>query len=158
MKAEELEPVKGTCAARKRATEQVTKRERQFEEALPFLSSRGEALVVELGAYEEDSEKENQDVGEGSSDGVLCPIVYIPSSEPIPAPPPKKKPFLTKVTEDLRCSFKEGRQKFLSGEGVPWLEHELERYTPEPHVERSGIRYVSVSDVDKFIDHVVGHL
>ena len=59
LKAEELEPIKGTRAARKRATalatEQITERERQYEEALPFLSSGEEHLAVELGTYEEDS-------------------------------------------------------------------------------------------------------
>ena len=100
MKAEELEPVKGTCAARKRATEQVTKRERQFEEALPFLSSREEHLAVELRAYEEDSKKENRDVREGSSHGFLR-LIPSPSPSPIPILPPRKKPSLEKVTESL---------------------------------------------------------
>ena len=54
-----MEPVRGTCAARKRAAQQIAKRERQYKEALPFLSSREECLAVELGAYEKDSEKEN---------------------------------------------------------------------------------------------------
>ena len=53
LKAEELEPIKGTCAVRKRATmlatKQIAKRERQYEEALPFLSSGEEDLAVELG-------------------------------------------------------------------------------------------------------------
>ena len=47
---------------------------------------------------------------------------------------------------------------FLSGGGVPWLEHQLERYSPEPHVKRSGIRYVGVLDVDEFLDHIVSYL
>ena len=58
-----MEPIKGICAARKRATqeaaEQVAERDRQAREAFPFLSSEEEHLAVELGAYEEDSEKEN---------------------------------------------------------------------------------------------------
>ena len=58
-----MEPIKGTCAVRKRAAvlaaEQVAERERQYKEALPFLSSGEECLAFELGAYEEDSEKEN---------------------------------------------------------------------------------------------------
>ena len=58
-KAEELEPVKGTHAARKRAAEQIAKSERQYEEALPFLSSSQECLATRLGAYEEDSKKKN---------------------------------------------------------------------------------------------------
>ena len=33
-KAEELEPVKGTCPVRKRATQQIAERERQYKEAL----------------------------------------------------------------------------------------------------------------------------
>ena len=63
MKAKELEPVKGRRAARKRATalaaEQIAERERQYEEALPFLSSEEECIAAGLGAYEGDSEKEN---------------------------------------------------------------------------------------------------
>ena len=63
MKAKELELVKGTRAVRKRAAvlaaKQITERERQYEEALPFLPSEEECLAVELGAYEEDGEKEN---------------------------------------------------------------------------------------------------
>ena len=59
-KAEELEPIKGTHAVRKRAAQQITKRERQEREALPFLSSKEEHLAAELGAYEEDSKKENE--------------------------------------------------------------------------------------------------
>ena len=157
-KTEELEPVRGTCAVRKRATQQVTKRERQEREALPFLSSEEEHLAAELGAYEEDSKEENQDVGEGSSHGILHLIPSSPSPNPIPIPPPKKKPSLEKVTEDLCWLFEKDRQQFLSGGGVPWLECELERYSPEPHVERSGIRYVSVLDVDNFLDTVVSCL
>ena len=52
LKAERMEPVKGTCAARKRAA-------KEFFEGLP---SKEEALAVALGAYGSDSEKENQDV------------------------------------------------------------------------------------------------
>ena len=161
LKARELEPIKGTCAARKRATtfaaEQITERERQYKEALPFLSSREEHLAVELGAYEEDSKKENRDVGEGPCHGFLH-LIPSPSPSPIPILPPRKKPSLKKVTEHLHQLFEKDRQKFLHGEGVPWLEWELERYSPEPHVERSGISYVSVSDVDEFLDSVIGKL
>ena len=161
MKARELEPIKGTCVARKRAAvlaaEQITKRERWYEEALPFLSSKEECIAAGLGACEEDSEKENQDVGEGPSHGFLC-LIPEPSPSPIPILPPRKKPSLEKVTEDLCQSFKEGRQEFLLGGGVPWLEHELERYSPEPRVERRGIGYVSVLDVDDFLNTVVGKL
>ena len=46
----------------------------------------------------------------------------------------------------------------MSGEGVPWLEYKLERYSLEPRIKRSGIRFVSVSDVDEFLDTVVGKL
>ena len=137
---------------------EVTTREKSAKEALYCLLSDEEALTIELGVYKEDSEKENWDVGEGSSHGVLCPIYYAPSPEHIPIPPPKKKPSLEKATEDLCQQFEEGRQKFLSGDRVPWLEHQLEMYSLEQHVERSGIGYVSVSDVDEFLDHVVGHL
>ena len=118
LKVKEMEPIKGACAVRKRAAEQVTERERQAREALPFLSSGEEALAVELGAYEEDSEKENRGVGEGSSHGIFRPITTSPSPKPIPIPPPRKKPSLEKVTEDLHCSFEIGRQRFLSSEGV----------------------------------------
>ena len=38
------------------------------------------------------------------------------------------------------------------------MERELERYSPELHVEKSGIGYVSVLDVDDFLDTVVGKL
>ena len=69
-----------------------------------------------------------------------------------------KKLSLEKVTESLRRSFEEDRQKFLSGKGVPWLEHTLERHSPEPRVKRSGVGYVSVLDVDEFLNTVVGHL
>ena len=110
-----------------------------------------------MGSPEEDSEKENQDVGEGPSHGFLH-LIPNQSPSPIPIPPPRKKPSLKKVTKSLRQSFEEGRQKFLSGEGVPWLEHALERHSPEPRVERSGVGYVSVSDVDEFLDTVVSKL
>ena len=50
MKAKELEPIKGICAARRRATaeaaKQIAERERQYEEALPFLSSGEERCRV----------------------------------------------------------------------------------------------------------------
>ena len=51
------------------------------------------------------------------------------------------------------------RQRFLDGYGPPlWLEHQLERQSLEPRVERSGIGYVSVLEVDDFLDTVVGKL
>ena len=59
LKAEELEPVKGTCAVRKRVTKHIAESKKQYKEALPFLSSSQECLATRLGAYEEDSEKEN---------------------------------------------------------------------------------------------------
>ena len=34
------------------------------------------------------------------------------------------------------------------------MEHALERHSPEPRVERSGVGYVSVLDVDDFLDMV----
>ena len=77
---------------------------------------------------------------------------------PIPIPPPHKKPSLEKITESLKRSFEKHRQRFLLGEGVPWLEHALEWHSPEPQVERGGVRYVSMSDVDEFLDTVVGQL
>ena len=123
---------------------------RQVEQALPFLSSSQECLAARMGSPEEVSEKENRDVGEGSSHGFLR-LIPNRSPSPIPIPVPRKKPSLEKVTESLRQSFEEGRQKFLLGDGVPWLEHALDRHSPEPRVERSGIRYVSVSDVDEFL-------
>ena len=46
---------------------------------------------------------------------------------------------------------------FLSGGGVPWLEQQMEN-SLEPCIKSRGIRYMSVSDVDEFLDHVVGHL
>ena len=58
-KVEELEPFKGTHAARKRIAEHITKSKRQYKEALPFLSSLQECLATRLGNYEEDSKKEN---------------------------------------------------------------------------------------------------
>ena len=45
---------------------------------------------------------------------------------------------IEKVTEDLCQSFEKDRQRFLCGEGVPWLEHELERYSPEPWLRGVG--------------------
>ena len=50
------------------------------------------------------------------------------------------------------------RKRFLSGKGVPWLEHVLERNSPEPQVERSGVGYVSMLEVDEFLNMVVGKL
>ena len=64
MKAKEMTPVRGTCTVRKRV-----------EEFFKGLLSEEEALAVAMGAYEEDSEKENQDVGEGSSFSILCPML-----------------------------------------------------------------------------------
>ena len=70
-KAEELEPVKGMRASRKRVSdvliESFEEAERQYEQGLPFLSSSQECLAARLGSPEEDSEKENRDVGEGPS-------------------------------------------------------------------------------------------
>ena len=112
-KAEEYEPVRGTRAARKRYSagliEHFAETDRQVEQALPFLSSSQECLAARLGSAEEDSEKENQDVGEGSSHGFLC-LIPNRSPFPIPIPVPRKKPSLEKVTESLRRSFEEGRQ------------------------------------------------
>ena len=157
LKAEEFEPFRGTRAARKKYSaelvEHFTETDRQVEQALPFLSSSQECLAARLGSPEEDSKKENRDVGEGSSHGFLR-LIPDRSPSPIPIPAPRKKPSLEKVTESLRQSFEEGRQRFLSGNGVPWLEHALDRHSPEPRVERSGIGYVSVSDVDEFLSSV----
>ena len=54
LKAEELEPVKGTCAVRKRVSsalvEHFAKSKRQYEQALPFLSSSQECLAARLGS------------------------------------------------------------------------------------------------------------
>ena len=111
--------------------EHLIKTERLYEQALPFLSSSQECLAAQLGSPEEDSKKENRDVGEGSSHGFLR-LLPNRSPSPIPIPAPRKKPSLEKVTESLRRSFEEGRQRFLSGKGVPWLEHALERHSPEP--------------------------
>ena len=62
-KAEELEPVKGTCGAKKRVSSALIKHfaktERLYEQALPFLSSSQECLAARLGSPAEDSEKEN---------------------------------------------------------------------------------------------------
>ena len=160
-KAEEFEPVRGTRAVRKRYStalvEHFAEMDRQVEQALPFLSSSEECLAARLGSPEEDSEKENRDVGEGPSHGFLH-LIPNPNPSPIPIPPPRKKPSLEKATKDLCWSFEKDRQKFLSGEGVPWLEHALERYSSEPQVERSGVGFVSVEDVDEFLNMVVGKL
>ena len=160
-KVQELEPVKGTCATRKRVSaalaESFVEAKWQYEQALPFLLGLQECLAARVGSPEEDSEKENRDVGEGPSHGFLH-LIPDGSPSPIPIPPPRKKPSLEKVTESLHRSFKDGRQQFLSGGGVPWLEHALERHSPEPQVERSGVGYVSVSDVDEFLNMVVGKL
>ena len=63
LKGEELEPVKGMHAARKRVSsalvEHFAESKRQYEQALPFLLSLQECLAAWLGNYEEDSEKEN---------------------------------------------------------------------------------------------------
>ena len=130
----------------------ATSWERRF-----LLSSSQECLAARLGSPEEDSEKENRDVGEGPSHGFLH-LIPDPSPSPIPIPPPRKRPSLEKVTETLCGSFEKDRKKFLSGELVPWLEHVLERHNPELRVERSGVGYVSVSNVDEFLDMVVGRL
>ena len=62
-KAEELEPIRGTHAARKRFSlalvEHFTETDRQLEQALPFLLSLQECLAAWLGSPEEDSKKEN---------------------------------------------------------------------------------------------------
>ena len=93
MKAEKLEPIKETCAVRKRVSsvliKHFAKSKRQYEQALPFLSSLQECLAAQLGSYEEDSEKENQDVEEGPSHGFLR-LIPSWSASPIPIPPPCK--------------------------------------------------------------------
>ena len=38
-----------------------------------------------------------------------------------------------------RNDIEKDRQRFLCGEGVPWLEHELERYSPEPQLRGVGL-------------------
>ena len=62
-KAQELEPIKGTRAARKRVSsaliEHFAETERQYEQSLPFLSNSQECLAAWLEGPEEDSEKEN---------------------------------------------------------------------------------------------------
>ena len=141
-KAKEFEPVKGTRAARKRVSALVEKfeeAERIYEQNLPFLSSSQECLADRLADARQDSEKENRDVGEGSSYGVLrhIPMPEVPSyassPSPIPIPAPKKKPSLEKVTEDLKDIFTKERQRFLDGYGPPlWLQDQLERQSPEP--------------------------
>ena len=158
LKVEEFEPFRGTCAARKKYSaeliEHFAETNRQIEQALPFLSSSQECLAARLGSPEEDSEKENRDVGEGSSQGFLR-LIPAHSPSPIPIPALRKKPSLEKVTQNLRDEFAKEWKKFLDGMGVPlWLEHQLERNSPELHVERSGVGYVSVSDVDNFLDTV----
>ena len=158
LKAEEFEPFRGTRAARKKYSaeliEHFAETNRQVKQALPFLSSSQECLAARLGSPEEDSKKENRDVGEGSSHGFLR-LLPNRSPSPIPIPAPRKKPSLEKVTQNLRDEFAKERQKFLNGMGAPlWLEHQLERNSPEPQVERSGIGYVSVLDVDDFLDTV----
>ena len=111
-----------------------------------------------MGSPEEDSEKENRDVGEGSSHGFLC-LIPDQSPSPIPILAPRKKPSLEKVIQDLRDKFVKERKKFLDGMVAPlWLEHQLERTNPEPHVETSGVGYVRVEEVDGFLDTVVGKL
>ena len=157
-KVEEFEPFRGTCAARKKYSaeliEHFAETDRQVKQALPFLLSLEECLAARLGSPEEDSEKENQDVGEGPSHGFLH-LIPDYSLSPIPIPAPRKKPSLEKVTQDLRDEFAKERKKFLDGMGAPlWLEHQLERNSPEPRVERSGVGYVSVSDVDEFLSSV----
>ena len=158
MKAEEFEPVRGTCAVRKRYSAGLIKHfaetDRQLKQTLPFLSSSQECLAARLGSPEEDSEKENRDVGGGSSHGFLR-LIPDRSPSPIPIPALRKKPSLEKVTQDLQDEFAKERKKFLDGCGaLLWLEHQLERNSPEPHVERSGVGYVSMSDVDEFLDTV----
>lgn len=102
---------------------------------------------------EEGSEKENWDVGKGSSLSVLCPIVGTPSPEPIPTPPPvtRHKLSFKKVSEDLHQMFAKGKETFLSGGGVPWLERQLEG-SPELYAGGRGIGYVSEMDVDNFLN------
>ena len=62
-KAQELEPVRGTHAARKRVSSALVKSfaeaEQQYEQAFPFLSSSQECLAAQMGSPEEDSKKEN---------------------------------------------------------------------------------------------------
>ena len=157
-KAEEFEPVRGMRAVRKRFSaaliDHFTETDRQVAQALPFLSSSQECLAARLESPEEDSEKENRDVGKGSSHGFLH-LIPNRSPSPIPIPAPRKKPSLEKVTQNLRDEFAKERKKFLDGMGAPLcLEHQLERNSPEPRVERSGVGYVSVSDVDEFLSSV----
>ena len=94
-------------------------------------------------------------MGEGSSHGILHPILRTPSPEPIPIPPPMPRPSSGKVTKDLHQAFAEGWEMFLSGGGVLWLDAQLEG-SPPPYAGGRGIGYVSESDVDTFLDHVVG--
>ena len=157
-KAEEFEPFRGMRAARKKYSaelvEHFAKTDRQIKQSLPFLSSLQECLAARLESPEEDSEKENRDVGEGSSHGFLR-LVPNRSPSPIPIPAPRKRLSLEEVTQDLRDKFAKERKKFLDGMGAPlWLEHQLERNSPEPRVERSGVGYVSMLDVDKFLSSV----
>ena len=115
-KAKVMELVKGTWAARKRA---------HAEEYIKDLGMEEELLAEAMGVYEEDSKKENWVVGEGSSHGILHLIT--PSPPPIPVPGPCQKPSFGGMTEDLSQQFLEGREHFLSGQGVPWLEQQMER-------------------------------
>ena len=71
-------------------------------------------------------------------------------SGPDTIPPPMKHPSFGKVTEDLHQRFFEGRDQFLHGEGVPWLEERLEG-SLSPTGGR-GIRYASEMDVENFPD------
>ena len=90
-KVGEFEPVKGTHAARKRVSaalyEHLIETERQYKQTLPFLLSSQECLAAWLGSPEEDNEKENRDVGEGSSQGFLR-LIPDRSLSPIPIPAP----------------------------------------------------------------------
>ena len=63
------------------------------------------------------------------------------------------------MTQDLQDEFAKERKKFLDSMGAPlWLEHQLERNSPELRIKRSGVGYVSVEEVDGFLDMVVGKL
>lgn len=83
-------------------------------------------LFKDLGlSCKEGNKKEIFDVGEGLLRGILIPIrEYSPA--PIPVPPPMLHPSFGQVTEDLCQAFTKGRETFLSGGGVPWLECQLE--------------------------------
>ena len=114
--------VRGTRAARKRYSaalvEHFAKTDRRVEQALPFLLSSQECLATRLESPEEDSEKENRDVGEGSSHGFLR-LIPNRSLSPIPIPAPRKKPSLEKVTQDLWDEFAKERKKFFGWYGSP---------------------------------------